>query len=233
VELTRLSALSNLLGKRSFSRALDIGCGSGDFTLGYARCLRLDQVFGVDVSEETVEEARARGVVAVCVDLNKDNLPFADNTFDLVVMAEVIEHLENVEHTMDEVARVVTPGGYLAITTPNLASWHGRLSLLLGYQPFTLDVGLRRHYGSLLTVSGKSAGHIRGFTLPALRELLSSFGFRVIGISSAPGVASGDSFILDLLRTLDRAISRVPRLASGLVVAARSTKHASDAHTIS
>lgn len=226
MELTRLSALSNLLGKRSYSRALDIGCGSGDFTLGFARCVRLDQVFGVDVSEETVEEARSRGVVAVCVDLNKDNLPFADNTFDLVLMAEVIEHLENVEHTMDEVARVVTPGGYLAITTPNLAAWHGRISLFLGYQPFTLDVGFRHHYGSLMALSGKSAGHIRAFTFRALRELLASFDFAVTGISSAPGVATGESTLMRLLKSADRAFSRFPSLASGLVVVARSHKQA-------
>lgn len=221
-----MAAITQLLRHKEYSHVLDLGCGSGDFTLGFARSLGISQAAGVDSSEGKILEARSKGITAFQADLNKDALPFSNDSFDIVLMAEVIEHLENVEHCMDEVSRVVSPGGYLAITTPNLASWHGRISILLGYQPFTLDLGFRRHYGSLMTISGKSAGHIRGFTLPALKDLLLDFGFKVTGVSSAPGVATGESTLMRLLKSADRAFSPFPSLASGLVVVARSHKQA-------
>jgi SAM-dependent methyltransferase len=100
-------------------RALDAGCG-----LGYgARILQAAgalSVDGVDVSDATVEAARMEAGEAVQLAVaDVAALPFADDTFDLVVCFEVIEHIDERERALDELARVLAPGGVLAISSPN------------------------------------------------------------------------------------------------------------------
>lgn len=220
VERARLAALIRLLPKRGFTRVLDCGCGRGEFLLGFCKAAKIDEARGVDGSPDAVAEARTRGIDASVCNLNKDCLPADDSSSDLVMMVETIEHLEDVEHCLDEIRRVLKPSGSLLISTPNLASWHGRLSLALGFQPLSLDVGYRKHYGSLLTFSGKSAGHIRAFTRSALSDILDSSGFQVDQWSSSPAVVTGGSRPIRLLRAVDRGLSVFPNIASELIVRA-------------
>jgi methionine biosynthesis protein MetW len=222
-ERLRLRGITRVLSERRFQRMIDVGCGFGEFTSGVAHELSIPEVYGVDFSADAVGSVSRRGIVASRVDLNRDPLPFPDETFDLAIMVESIEHLEDVEHCLEEVARVLRKGGSLVVTTPNLASWHGRLSLLLGFQPFTLDVGFERHYGSLASFSGRSSGHIRGFTLPALSEILRHFGFSVDKIDSAPLPIPGDFRGKSLLCQVDRIISTAAPLASDLIVGSTRT----------
>lgn len=217
VERRRLSALLSVLPKRTFDRMIDFGCGRGEFLRGFCEFVPVHQVHGVDGSPQAVAAARERGIDAIVLNLNTDRLPDDSGSVDLVMMVETIEHLEDVEHCLDEVRRVLRPFGSLLVTTPNLASWHGRISLALGFQPLSLDVGFRKHYGSLVTLSGKSAGHIRGFTRPALADLLQTNGFQVTAWSGSPAVATGNSAGLHVLRAIDRGFSRIPGLASEII----------------
>lgn len=196
---------------------LDVGAGRGEFTSGLQAALGVKEVFGVDGSPDAVAASLEGGIHASVVNLNLDRLPFDQCEFDLVTMIETIEHLEDVEHCLTEVARVTRPAGCLLVTTPNLASWHGRLSLLLGFQPFTLDVGFRHHYGSLVRFSGKSAGHIRGFTIPALRELASECGFRLVKLSSCAVSFETGTAASRAMHLLDRTLSMSSAWGSDLI----------------
>jgi SAM-dependent methyltransferase len=64
------------------------------------------------------------------VDLTR-GLPYPDESFDLVVLTEVIEHLENHRAALGEVARVLRPGGHLILTTPNIMRLDSRLGFML------------------------------------------------------------------------------------------------------
>ena len=64
------------------------------------------------------------------VDLTR-GLPYPDKSFDLVVLTEVIEHLENHRAALGEVARVLRPGGHLILTTPNIMRLDSRLGFML------------------------------------------------------------------------------------------------------
>ncbi|WP_013323763.1 class I SAM-dependent methyltransferase [Gloeothece verrucosa] len=64
------------------------------------------------------------------VDLNK-TLPYEDETFDYIVGAEVIEHIENPWHLIRELYRITKPNGIVILSTPNLHNWYVRLGFLL------------------------------------------------------------------------------------------------------
>jgi len=117
-----LIALSNP-GRRPL-KILDIGCGTGALmdeltAQGHAVC-------GLDISEEALNFCRMRGHRKLCL-ADAARLPFADRRFDLVTAIGVIEHLDNDEIFLDEVARILRPQGCFVMLTssfPWLWSMH-------------------------------------------------------------------------------------------------------------
>ena len=99
---------------------LDLGCGLGDLAraLGDAGA----SVVAADVSIENATRSRENlgraGIPAVVVQGEGEHLPFGDGAFDLVALADVIEHVDSVRATLREVARVLRPGGRLICVTP-------------------------------------------------------------------------------------------------------------------
>jgi SAM-dependent methyltransferase len=95
-------------------RILDAGCGSGR---NMAELASRGTVTGIELSPPSVERARARGCGEV-VEGSVLEMPFADDSFDLAVSLDVIEHLEDDLGALRELRRVVAPGGALLITVP-------------------------------------------------------------------------------------------------------------------
>jgi SAM-dependent methyltransferase len=98
---------------------LDAGCGVGYGSAMLARA-GATEVVGVDLSAKAVEAAAA-GAPSNATFLTGDvhALPFEDDRFDLVVCFEVIEHVEGQDEVIAELARVLAPGGILALSSPN------------------------------------------------------------------------------------------------------------------
>jgi ubiquinone/menaquinone biosynthesis C-methylase UbiE len=82
-------------------KLLDNGCGRGEFLHAFGSMGM--EVHGTDVSSYC-KDARI-------VDLNKENLPYPDNYFDVVFSKSVIEHISNTEHYVNEMKRVLKKGG--------------------------------------------------------------------------------------------------------------------------
>jgi len=167
-----------IFSKYKFNRILDVGCGDGNFTALISKVCKAKEVYGVDISEKGVEMAKKNGIKALRVDIDEENLPFKDNYFDAVLSLEVIEHLYDPDHLLDEVYRVLKPNGIFVLTTPNLASLYNRIALLFGYQPFYTNVSLRKSYGHIPFIENiyrkkgivPSPDHIRLFTVKSLKE---------------------------------------------------------------
>ena len=100
-------------------RVLDAGCGVGYGTAMLARAGAAEAI-GVDLSAQAIAAAEADSTTSASF-LAGDvrALPFQDGAFDLVVCFEVIEHIERPHEVIAELARVLAPGGVLAVSSPN------------------------------------------------------------------------------------------------------------------
>ena len=78
--------------------------------------------------------------------LNVDTLDFENNSFDLIILGEVIEHLYDPDIILQECSRILKPNGVLLITTPNLLSWYNRILMVFGYYPMNLDISCVHKY---------------------------------------------------------------------------------------
>ena len=150
-------------------RALDLGCGDGRL-IAELGALKL---FAADVSPVALERARMRlGADAQIVETDPDApLPLEDSQFDLVLCAETLEHVRDVQLFLSEIRRVLRPGGTLAVTTPA----HSRLT------------------GLKLVVRGFENGfdplspHLRFFSKRSLARLLGELGYDVRSIRREKG----------------------------------------------
>lgn len=111
---------------------LDIGCGDGTAAATAAPFLAGHRVVGVDWSQDALRRARTRVPYAIRGELADGGLPFAKETADAVLFSEVVEHLVDPDGALDEIRRVLRPGGHLMLSTPNLAAWYNRGLLLAG-----------------------------------------------------------------------------------------------------
>ena len=125
----RATPIAELVGQGS--RVLDLGCRTGALTRRY---LEGNSVVGVDVDRAALAEAAKLGVETVWADLD-EALPFEDASFDVVVVAEILEHLQFPGRLVGEASRVLRPGGRIVGSVPNGYRLKSRLEFLLGGRP--------------------------------------------------------------------------------------------------
>jgi 2-polyprenyl-3-methyl-5-hydroxy-6-metoxy-1,4-benzoquinol methylase len=159
-DLTRAARLRRLLQQRPAGLVLDVGCYDGQFITRVVEPGRATLI-GLDVAAPALHAARTRGVQGVRAQVEA-GLPFRSKAFATVVAAEVIEHVFDTQAVIDELARVLRPGGWLALTTPNLVALSGRAQLVLGRSPHNVE----------FDASPGTSGHIRYFTFDTLEALL-------------------------------------------------------------
>ena len=121
-----------LVKKYKPTMSLDIGCAKGYLVLAL-RKLGVD-AYGIDVSKYAIScsPEEVRGFL-INSDVDFGDLPFKKNTLDLVTGLEVIEHLQNNNHVISEIKRVLKNGGILLLATPTSKSLDLLISALLGY----------------------------------------------------------------------------------------------------
>ena len=206
---------------------MDIGCGDGNFTMLMAKSLGAKEIYGVDISEKGVEMARKKGVKAFKIDVDEENLPFNDNYFDVVTALEVIEHLFDPDHFLEEVYRVLKPNGIFILSTPNLAAIHNRIALLFGYQPFPMGVSARINIGRIYEPDSEhpqSLDHVRVFTLRSLKELLKIHKFEILEIKGSCAMLPENMMFKRLFKALDKFFTLFPSLSYRVILVCSKTK---------
>lgn len=144
-----LGALEHHLGRRRGLEILDAGCGGGA-TLHSLR--RYGSPRGMELSEEAVRYARERG--RDVVEGSIERMPFASGEFDLALALDVIEHVPDDQRALEELWRVLRPGGSLLVTVP------------------ALEV--------LWSAHDEANGHYRRYTLGGLRDAVEAAGFTAV-----------------------------------------------------
>ncbi|MBT9499775.1 MAG: methionine biosynthesis protein MetW [Burkholderiaceae bacterium] len=115
------------------SRVLDLGCGTGEL-LAYLQRHRGCSGYGVELDDANLLACVQRGVNVIQLNLEDGLSIFEDQSFDVVLQLETLQHLRNTEAMLRETARV----GRLGIVSfPNFAHWPNRLQVMLGRMPVT------------------------------------------------------------------------------------------------
>jgi len=160
-------------------RLLDIGCWGGESLSKMGVLNQFQEVYGVDLIEESLDRARTLGIKAVRCNLNEESLPFSDNFFDVVTCLAVIGQIFDPFHLLAEMYRVLNRGGLLILHVPNVASFSNRVRLLFGKIPVTSRDpgwdGMQLHYFTLYDT--KRALESQGFKVQRVRA---SGGFRAV-----------------------------------------------------
>jgi SAM-dependent methyltransferase len=180
---------------------LDCGCNDGEWTAKLGERIGNARLHGIEIEKDAAAAAREKGVETEEGNLN-ESLPYEDSRFDVVHANQVIEHLADTDRFLEEVFRVLKPGGCVILCTENLASWHNIAALFFGWQPFSLSNICEKRFqiGNPLSihsneaaVSPKSWLHVRVFAYRGLYDVLREHGFRVVasrgsGYYPLPGI---------------------------------------------
>lgn len=147
-----VSNIISLLDKNFKAVVLDVGCGDGRFTMQFKQKIGCNKILGVEGDKERILMAKRNGVdKVITVDLEK-KWPFPDQSLDVVISNQVIEHIVKIDNFISEIYRLLRPEGYCVISTENLASWHNISALLLGYQDFSHHLISKKHVGNPFSI---------------------------------------------------------------------------------
>lgn len=115
------------------SRVLDLGCGNGAL-LAHLRDTRQCTGYGIEIDDANVLACTQRGVNVIQLNLEEGLAIFEDQSFDVVLQLDTMQHLRHTERLLRETARVGRVG---IISFPNFAHWPNRLRVATGRMPVT------------------------------------------------------------------------------------------------
>ena len=130
-DLQLLNTIAQLVPQGS--HVLDLGCGDGALLQQLTRDKGCTG-YGIDIDDANVLACVRRGVNVLQVNLHQGLASFADQSFDVVLQINTLQHLRNAEVMLRETVRVGRVG---IVAFPNFAHWANRLSVLRGRMPVT------------------------------------------------------------------------------------------------
>jgi methionine biosynthesis protein MetW len=115
------------------SRVLDLGCGSGEL-LAHLKAQRGCSGYGIEIDDDNVLACARRGVNVIQLNLEEGLAMFEDQSFDVVLQLDTLQHLRHTERMLQETARVGRIG---IVSFPNFAHWRNRVHVMSGRMPVT------------------------------------------------------------------------------------------------
>ena len=198
------------------ARILDIGCGIGAYVEKFS-ALRA-RAFGVDVDAEKLAEAHRTKNLALLALSVSEALPFPDNSFDAVLLHEVIEHVADDRQTIREAHRVCKRGGCVIVFAPNR---------LYPFETHGAYFGKRYVFGNIPLIGwlpgflrAKFAPHVRAYTARDLRALFAGLdGALIVHTQIYPGydkIARRSAWLARVLRSVTYFLENTPLRVFGL-----------------
>ncbi len=163
--------IKHVIHNNSYEKICDIGCGNGVFTAYLKHLLPNCELHGIDSSDYALNKAIENGFdkISMVNDFSSDLIPYSDESFDLIICKDVLEHLVNPMHLVKEMHRLLKKDGKLLIHVPNHFSIWGRLRFLLNNQIDTF---------SYFKESDRyNFPHIRFYTYDSLLNMTKKAGF--------------------------------------------------------
>ena len=156
------------LNLKKVKKAIDIGCGNGRHLKSLGFRLKKAEIFGVDQLEHEIHKLNNEFDTHVCKNGNSYSfsvqdiraISFEDNSFDMVICSEVLEHVADVDATLKELTRLLKPGGNLLISVPS-------------YFPEKICWLLSKGYQNM------PGGHVRIFRKSVLQEKVEEKGYNL------------------------------------------------------
>lgn len=144
---------------------LDLGCGIGNLTAALKKEKPSLKVTGIDINKKAIKKANTLFPQTNFLKADISNLPFKNNTFEIITGFDILEHLSNPKKVLKEVYRILKKGGIVHFSTP-LEGQPGTLYWLLSY----------------LNWHGKEkyAGHQQKFSRSSFLKLIKKSGFKII-----------------------------------------------------
>lgn len=177
----------------SGSKVLEVGAATGYFSQELLK--KNCRVLAIEKDEKMAAIARKRGITTAVGDIFEiiDRLMRKKEKFDVVVYADILEHLKDPDIVLEKTKNILKKEGYLVVSLPNIANFSIRLDLLLGKFEY-------QEYGIM------DKTHVRFFTLRTARDLFKKSGYRVVKFD----VVSGFECFKFYAKTLGRITFRIP-----------------------
>lgn len=149
---------------------LEVGCGTGA-TLEYLKARGASYVVGIDINVNSIEMAAKRGLdLTLTADIEKDELSFKEKEFDVIILADVLEHLYNPWETLKKLSPFLKDNGYVLLSLPNIKHYTILRRLIFHDEWKYTDAGILDN------------SHIRFFTFKEIKGLLDFAGFRIVRV---------------------------------------------------
>jgi 2-polyprenyl-3-methyl-5-hydroxy-6-metoxy-1,4-benzoquinol methylase len=174
---------------------LDLGCSDGVTTFKVAEAVNSKNILGIDGDLQALKiflkilnkkNLLHKKVTLKKLNLEKKNWNLKKNYYDFIFANQVIEHMYDVDNFVKNIKNSLKKNSFLLISTENLACLHNVLSLILGYQPFSLANMSTKKWtigNPFSRIEGHNSNfmkHRAVFTVAALEEFLKLHNFKII-----------------------------------------------------
>lgn len=151
-------------------KVLDIGCAAGG-TLEYLKSKGASYTVGIDIDKDAISIAAKKNLDMVFTgNIEKDDLPFPENEFDCIIMADILEHLYNPWETLKKMTGYLKSDGYMLLSIPNIKHYSILTRLILYDEWSYSEAGIL------------DSTHIRFFTLKETKRMLDDAGLKIVVI---------------------------------------------------
>ena len=156
------------------AKVIDIGCGVGMYMQAFLRYS--PHVFGTEIEFSRAFDSRnvSKNVAVATAEI----LPFADNSFDMAFLHEMIEHVNDDYQTIKEAYRTVRPGGHIVIFAPNRLYPFETHGIYWGKRYIFGNIPLINYFPN--SIRNKFAYHVRAYTEQDIKKLFTSLKVRFI-----------------------------------------------------